>query len=108
VLYKASSLKCPGKLKTSKENPTEIPIIDKAHTQPPADTPKVEVNKCLAQMKHKAATTSTNPIEIYCEELGSLDNETLTKMTPEIITERTLRNQRLKNNLKESTHLKIV
>ncbi|KAF0767939.1 FLYWCH-type domain-containing protein [Aphis craccivora] len=66
--FKASSLKCPGKFKTSKENPTEIPIID---THPP-DTHEVEVNKCLARMKHKAATTSTNPIEIYCEELGSL------------------------------------
>lgn len=101
---KASSFKCPGKLKTSKENPTEIPIIDKAHTHPP-DTHEVEVNKCLARMKHKAATTSTNPIEIYCEELGSLDNETRAKMPPETITKRTLRNQRSKNNLKEPRHL---
>ncbi|KAF0750964.1 Uncharacterized protein FWK35_00014217 [Aphis craccivora] len=41
-------------------------IINKAHTHPP-DTHEVEVNKCLARMKHKAATTSTNPIEIYCD-----------------------------------------
>jgi len=80
---KASSLKCPRKLITSKENPaTEIPIIDKTQTHPP-DTHEVEVNKCLSRMKHNAATTSTNPIEIYCEELGSLDNETRARMPPE-------------------------
>jgi len=46
-VLRPSSLKCPGKLKTSKENPTEIPIIDKAHTHPP-DMHEVEVYKCLA------------------------------------------------------------
>jgi hypothetical protein len=56
-------------------------------------------------MKQKAATTSTNPTEIYCEELGSLDKETQAKMPSETITKRTLRNQRSKNNLKEPTNL---
>lgn len=52
---KASSLKCPGIVTTSKENPTKILIIE---THPP-DTHEVEVNKCLARMKHKTATTTT-------------------------------------------------
>jgi len=89
-------------IKNIERNPTEIPIIDKAYTHPP-DTHKIKVNKCLARMKHKAATTSTNSIEIYCEELGSMDNETRARMPPETITKRTLRNQRSKNNLKEPT-----
>ncbi|XP_025203719.1 uncharacterized protein LOC112600645 [Melanaphis sacchari] len=102
--FKASSLKYPSKLKALKENSTKIPIIDKAHTHPP-NTHEVKVYKCLARMKYKTATTSTNLIEIYCEELGSLNNETRAKMQLETITKRTFRNQRSKNNLKEPRHL---
>ncbi|KAL4112865.1 hypothetical protein QTP88_016585 [Uroleucon formosanum] len=60
--------RCPGKLEILKENLTEILIFDKAHTHPP-DTYEVEVNKCLARMKHKAATTSINQLRFTVEKL---------------------------------------
>jgi len=101
---KATSIKCPGKLKTYKNGPTQTPILDKVHTHPP-DTDDVEVNKCLARMKYKAATASTNPVEIYCDELGNLDRQTQAQMPSKAITKRTLRNQRSKNNHKKPTSL---
>ncbi|KAF0757700.1 Uncharacterized protein FWK35_00030360 [Aphis craccivora] len=52
-----------------------------------------------------SANEITTAVTTYCEELGSLDNETRARMPPEKITNRTLRNQGSKNNLKEPRYL---